>query len=119
MITWFSALLLLTGAVFMILAALGIVRLPDPFLRMHAATKAASLGTILMAGSVAIFYGDTSVIFECILIVVLTFLTSPVACHVIGRAVYLLKIPMWKGSVIDELRNRNDVQPSSVNKENS
>lgn len=98
-----AAILLLTGAVFMFLAALGIFRMPDLLSRMQTATKAATLGAGAMLAAVAVYFGDTPTVARVMLIIGFVFLTAPVAAHVIARAAYSTGVALWSGTVIDEL----------------
>lgn len=98
------ALLLLCGACFAFVAALGVVRLPDVFIRMHASTKAGTLGGGLILAAVALHFHDAGVTARVVAAIAFLILTAPVAAHVIGRAAYRIGVPMWEGSVIDELR---------------
>ncbi len=114
MVEWIVALFLVAGSFFILLAAVGTVRFPDLFARMHAATKAASFGAFLMLIAVAVFFQTGWVIFEVILIIFFIFATAPVASHMIARAAYFLNCPMWEGTVVDELRARfRDEHPDS------
>lgn len=109
MMAWLTGFLAFTGATLVLLAAIGIVRMPDLFTRMQAATKAATLGLgcLLAAGAFAL--ADTSVLVRMISIGAFVMLTSPVSNHVIARAAYLTKVPLWKGTVIDEWRSNLDL----------
>ncbi|SNB54600.1 multisubunit sodium/proton antiporter, MrpG subunit [Marinobacter sp. es.042] len=102
------SVLLLAGASFMVLAAIGILRLPDLPTRMHATTKAGALGAMLTMGGVAFYFADSTVVARAIAIVVFILLTAPIAAHVIGRAGYFTGIELWEGTVKDELRERYD-----------
>jgi len=97
---------LLCGAGFMFVAALGVVRFPDLYTRMHAVSKSGSLalGCILLA--VAIQHPTPTVIGKCFLVLLFIFLTTPIAAHMIGRAAFLLKVPFWRGTVSNELKDR-------------
>jgi multicomponent Na+:H+ antiporter subunit G len=97
------ALLLVLGAVFMLLAGIGLVRLPDLYLRMSATSKAATLGASLVLLGSAVHFGTAAVAGRAVVIVVFLFLTAPVAAHTIGRAGYRRKSPLWQGTVADEL----------------
>jgi len=101
-----SAAFLLVGAAFMVIAALGLVRFPDLYTRMHSASKASSLGVGCLLVGVAITYPTAMVVAKCVLVLLFIFLTVPVAAHMIGRAAYLLGVPMWHGSVADDLKGR-------------
>lgn len=105
---WITAVLLILGAIFMLLAALGLARMPDLFNRMQAATKAVTLGVGCTFLAVAVHFGEAGVSFRVFLIIAFFFLTTPVAAHMIGRAAYFVGVRLWEGSVIDELRGRYD-----------
>lgn len=97
------ALLLVLGALFMLLAGVGLVRLPDLYLRMSATSKAATLGASLVLLGAAVHFGTAAVAGRAVVIVVFLLLTAPVAAHAIGRAGYRRKSPLWKGTIADEL----------------
>jgi len=100
--------LLLAGASFMVLAAIGILRLPDLPTRMHASTKAGAMGTILIMAGVALHFAESAVVARAIAFIVFILLTAPIAAHVIGRAGYFTGIALWSGTTKDELRERYD-----------
>jgi multicomponent Na+:H+ antiporter subunit G len=102
------ALLLVLGALFMLLAALGLVRLPDLYLRMSATSKAATLGAALVLLGVALHFGSAAVVGRALVIVAFLFLTAPVAAHAIGRAGYRRGSPPWSGTLVDELATMDD-----------
>ena len=104
-----TATLLVFGGIFLFIAALGIVRMPDLIMRMHAATKAGALGTVLVIVSVAVHYGELGMAARSLAAVVFILLTAPVAAHAIGRASYFVGIPLWKNTVMDELRGHYDL----------
>ncbi|HEY3474543.1 MAG TPA: monovalent cation/H(+) antiporter subunit G, partial [Anaerolineales bacterium] len=84
-----SLVLLLLGAIFMLLAAIGLVRLPDVLMRLHSSTKSATLGVGLIMVGVAIVFNDFAIGVRALAIVLFMFSTAPVAAHMIGRAAYL------------------------------
>ncbi|NIM40299.1 MAG: Na+/H+ antiporter subunit G [Hydrogenophaga sp.] len=100
---WIGSVLLLGGALLCLLAALGVLRLPDFFMRMHAATKAGVAGSGLVLLGVAALHGDTATWIKAALAVLFLLLTTPVAGHLIGRAGYLSGVPMWRGTREDAL----------------
>lgn len=79
----------LVGVVFLFAAALGVLRFSDPFQRMHAATKAGTVGALFVVlGAVLSLHSlDAAVI--GVLVIVFLLLTIPVAGHLLGRAAYL------------------------------
>lgn len=111
---WLTMFLLATGASFMLLATVGLLRLPDLFTRMHAATKTATLGVSCTLLAVAVHFGELGITTRAVLIIVFFFLTAPVAAHLIARAAYSVGVPLWERSVIDELRGRYDLQTGEL-----
>lgn len=96
------------GAIFAMLAAVGILRMPDTFLRISVTTKAATLGIGLILGAAAIYFGEFSVSTRVQAIIIFIVLTAPVGAHLIGRTSYFTGNKMWKNSVIDELKGKYD-----------
>lgn len=108
MIDWLIMLLLLSSGFFMLLAALGILRLPDLPTRMHASTKAGALGAILVMTAAALFFGEAVVVTKAVAVILFILITAPIAAHAIGRAGYFVGVPLWEGSVKDELKSSYD-----------
>ena len=103
---WIVAILLVAGGFFMFVAGLGILRLPDVLIRMHASTKAGTVGAGLIFVAVALNFGDIATISLCALTVVFLFLTVPVASHAIARAAYRMKVDLWEGTHLDEWKGQ-------------
>jgi multicomponent Na+:H+ antiporter subunit G len=102
---WITGILAVIGATLVLLAAVGIVRMPDIFTRMQAATKASTLGLGCLLAAAAIALADSSAVVRSVAIGAFVMLTSPVSNHVIARAAYLTKVPLWSGTVTDEWRS--------------
>lgn len=100
------AILLVLGSAVMLLAGVGVVRMPDLFSRMQAATKASSLGVGCMVLAGAVYFGNLGAAARAILVIAFIFLTAPVAAHLIARAAYAIGTPLWEGTLTDELRDR-------------
>jgi len=98
-----AGILLLLGSLLCFMAAVGIVRLPDPLIRMHAATKAGTLGVGLLVVAEAVFYQQLSITLRAATIILLLLLTTPVAAHLIGRAAYRSGVTLSKRTLVDEL----------------
>lgn len=103
-----SALLALAGATLMLLAAVGVLRMPDVFTRMQASTKAASLGSGLILLAAAVHFAELSVIVRALLAIAFIFLTAPISAHMISRAAYFMGVGLWERNVVDELEGRYD-----------
>lgn len=103
-----SAVLLMLGAILMLLAGVGILRMPDVFLRMSASTKAVTLGVILIMSGISLYFNDLGVTTRAIGIVIFIVLTGPVSAHMIARSAYITGAPLWSETWIDELEGRYD-----------
>jgi multicomponent Na+:H+ antiporter subunit G len=101
-----GAALLVVGALFMVLAGLGVLRLPDLFMRLQAATKASTLGVGCLLLGVAVHFQDLTVTTRAVLVIAFFFLTAPVGAHMIARAAYAVGVPLWEGTITDELRDQ-------------
>jgi multicomponent Na+:H+ antiporter subunit G len=91
------AVLVLTlgGVFFAVVAAVGLVRLPDLYTRAHSTSKSETLGAVLMLAAVAIaFEGNLSTV-KTVLLLVFMFLTNPTAAHAIVRAAADQDIEPW------------------------
>ncbi len=86
MIEIIAGLLILAGAGFTLVAAIGILRLPDLLTRMHASTKAGTLGSILVLAALAVFIAEGPVVAKVVATILFLLLTAPIAAHMIGRA---------------------------------
>lgn len=102
------AMLLGGGTFFAVVAAIGIVRLPDIYVRLSAATKASTLGVSLMLAGVALFFDDAAVTGKIAAIIVFIVLTAPVAAHMLGRSAYFSGVPLWEKSVRDDLASSGE-----------
>lgn len=83
-----AAALILIGCSLGLLGGLGVVRLPDVYGRMHAATKPPTLGLVLVALGAMLRVDSASDVAFLVLVVMLQFLTAPVGAHLIGRAAH-------------------------------
>lgn len=97
------ALLLFAGTFFVMVAALGVVRMPDIYMRLSAASKASTLGASCILAAVALYFASTAVTGKVVAIIAFTLLTAPVAAHMLGRAAYFSGEPLWEKSTVDEL----------------
>jgi multicomponent Na+:H+ antiporter subunit G len=103
-----TAALLLVGGAFMLLAALGVARMPDIYTRLSAAAKGNTLGLGCLLAATAVYFGELGVTTHAVAIGLFVVLTTPVSAHLIGRAAYFLGVPLWGGTVRDDLRGRYD-----------
>lgn len=99
--------LMVVGGVLMLLAAIGVVRMPDLYSRMQSATKASTLGVGCTMLAVAVDFADLAIVTRVLLIVAFVFLTAPISAQMIGRTAYYVGVPLWKGTTLDELHDHN------------
>jgi monovalent cation/proton antiporter MnhG/PhaG subunit len=107
---WIVCIALATGTLFVAVGALGLIRLPDVYSRMHAVTKATTLGMAGMVCASALFFaarGES--VFGELLTLWLVFLTNPVGGHMIAKSAYLIGIPLAEVSVLDEFGRAGEV----------
>ncbi len=102
-VMWTVAILLVIGAFLMLVAALGVVRFPDVYTRMHAASKSVSLGLVCMLIALVLFFSTPMIAFKSVAGIIFVFLTIPVASHMIGRAAYLTKVPFYEKTGVDQM----------------
>ena len=100
-----SGVLLLSGVALALTAGLGLLRFPDVFSRMHAATKPATLGLLLVVVGAALQMEDGGDAGKLLLVGAFQFLTAPVAAHMIGRAAYRAGAASVGSLVVDELED--------------
>lgn len=108
-----GSILASVGAVFALIAAIGLLRLPDVLSRLHAATKATTLGTLGLLSGTALLIPATDVIIKVVLAIAFQILTAPVAAHVIGRAAYRTDVP--HRAETDELAGPSSHPPGDEN----
>lgn len=109
-----AAVLMGVGALLLLIAGIGALRMPDLFLRMSATSKASSLGAGCLLLAVAVSAADFSVTVRAVAGVAFLFLTTPIASHMIGRAAYLSKVPLFEGMVCDDLKGKYDTRTASL-----
>ncbi|ELK45530.1 monovalent cation/H(+) antiporter subunit G [Halobacillus sp. ACCC02827] len=95
---------LLSGAFFLISGSIGILRFPDVYTRLHAATKSSTLGVAgIMIGAFLFLYVEHDIVSGKLLLgIVFVLLSAPVSGHMISRAAYRSGVPLWENSIKDE-----------------
>lgn len=111
-----AAVLILTGVALGIGAGLGLQRFPDVFARMHAATKPATLGLVLVLAGAVLRVEDQGDVAKLLLVIVLQFVTAPIGAHMVGRAAYRAGTELSPATSCDELSRdgSNGSKPQSV-----
>lgn len=95
--------LVLLGTAFGLLGAVGLLRMPDVLVRMHASTKLATLACGLTLAAAAVHFGSADVTIRAVAILLFLLLTAPLAAHMIGRAAVTTGVPLWRVTAPDWL----------------
>ena len=98
---WIADVLVIIGVFGMTVGVFGIVRMPDVYNKLHAASKVVFLG-VLMLLLASVVTNDAAIILRAVLIGIFLILTSPVSAHVVGRAAYLRGYRMQTPGAVDE-----------------
>lgn len=93
---WGAVALVVVGLFFTIVAAVGLIRLPDLYTRAHATSKADTLGTILTLAGVAVVFQSGVPRVKLVLLAVFMLITTPTATHAITRAAHDQGIVPWE-----------------------
>lgn len=105
----------LAGAIFILIATVGMVKMPDTYLRISVSTIASTLGVGLILISTMLFFRETIVNIKAIAMIVFILMTSPVSAHLIARSSYLMNVKLWKKSIIDEIEGKFDEETQTFN----
>ena len=98
-----AGLLILAGTFFALVAAVGLWRFPDIYSRMHAASKAGTLGSGLVLLALAVHSGDTPTVTRALAGIAFFLLTAPISAHLLAKAAYVVGYGLAKTSVLDEM----------------
>ncbi|ALN72674.1 MULTISPECIES: monovalent cation/H(+) antiporter subunit G [unclassified Aureimonas] len=109
-----AGIFVVMGALFALVASIGILRLPDFYTRIHAASKAGTVGSVLALVALAIVSVQTAEVLRAIAAIVFFFLTAPISAHLLGKAAYSAGYRMWSGSVLDEMDEDLEAPPSAL-----
>ena len=106
-----AAILMIAGSLFCMLAALGLIRFPDLYTRLHAAAKAGPIGSGLILLGAGVASGDAFTLLRAALGLVFLVLTTPIAAHLLARAAMRARAPAASIARIDEFENSSDPVP--------
>ena len=101
-----GAIITLIGSIFILLGAVGILRMPDLYNRIQAGTKAVTLGTMLTLIGIAII--TPTWIGKLIVLILFVLMTNPVSSHVLGRAAHYINVKYSKKTLVDKLENHDE-----------
>ena len=95
-------LMIAVGILFNIFGCVGLVRFPDVYNRLQAATKCVTLGTVLLLIGVALVSGVGPTAAKAIICAVFVLVTSPTAAHAIAKGAYASGVALWEKTVVDK-----------------
>jgi len=104
-LTYIGYLLLIAGSAFTLLATIGVLRFPDLYTRMHAASKAGAVGGGMILLAVAFVSLDGSVALRAVVGAAFLLLTTPVSAHLLARASHRTQSRAGSIMVLDELKS--------------
>jgi multicomponent Na+:H+ antiporter subunit G len=96
------------GSLFILSSSIGLLRKPDVYMRISITGKASTLGIGLVLASSALFFNEYSVTTRVLAIILFVFLTISIGGHMLARAAYFTKTPIWKGLKTDDLAGQYD-----------
>ena len=102
------------GALFVLFGTVGLVRLPDLYNRLQAATKCATMGTCSILLGVIVSRGISAVSMKALLCIIFILLTSPTAAHALARAAHISGVKLWNKSVCDQYAEDNDRKEETI-----
>lgn len=105
------------GALFILSTSIAMVRQPDVYLRISVTAKASTLGVGLILLAAAIYFEAFPVVSRILAIILFIFLTVTIGGHMLARAAYFTKTPIWKGTLIDELAGKYDPETHVLHSE--
>jgi len=111
---WIASFFLIAGALFMLIASIGVLKLKDAYQRMHAVTKAPSLGAVLMILSTIVYFHDVWLAIEGLLVIAFIFMTNPLGTHMLGRVSHLMHIQKSNDTILDEFVEEEPIQHSNT-----
>lgn len=106
LVSYLAGVMVLVGATFSFLAVVGLLRLPDLYTRMHAASKAGTVGSGLCLIAVALVSLDGAVALRAVVALTFLMLTAPVSAHLLARAAYIAGFKPETPMEINELEGR-------------
>ncbi len=100
------SILLVIGTIFIFLASIGLLKMPDVYLRMSASAIAATFGVASMLLAAAIYFMELGLTLHIIGLIIFLVLTVPIGTHMLGRTSHIIGLDMWDKTVCDDLKGK-------------
>jgi multicomponent Na+:H+ antiporter subunit G len=99
-----SSFFIIAGVIFIVISSVGLLRLPDFYIRISVVTKAITLGISLILIGIGIFFNDLVMVTKVMVIICFMMITAPVSAHIIARAAVRNKVPFWGKTLLKEFQ---------------
>jgi len=99
-----SSFFIMAGVLFIVISSVGLLRLPDFYIRISVITKAITLGISLILIGIGVYFNDLVMVTKVVVIISFMTITSPVSAHIIARAAVRNKVPFWGKTLLDEFK---------------
>lgn len=115
---YLSGVLVIVGALFTLVAAVGLMRLPDVYTRMHAASKAGTMGSCVLLLALAVASADWSISSRALAGIVFFLLTVPISAHLLAKAAHAAGYPLAQPTARDDLAREVNRPDDGQNQDN-
>ncbi len=103
---------LVVGSISLLIAAIGLYRMPDFYNRIQIGTKASTFGVFLSIVGVALIFPGWSP--KLIAMILFVLFTNPISSHIIGRTAYFTNVPLSKRTKLDKLQELSEAHLKKV-----
>jgi multicomponent Na+:H+ antiporter subunit G len=108
MIDYLVLFFLTAGTIFIFIASIGLLKMPDAFLRMSASTIAGTFGVASTLVACALYFWDFSTALHIAGVILFLILTVPISAHMLGRAAHIINLKKWDKTVCDDMKGKFD-----------
>lgn len=115
---YIALIFLVIGTLFIFVASVGLLKMPDVYLRMSASTIGGTFGVASMLIAVAVYFGGSSLILHVAGVIIFLILTVPVGAHMLGRTARIIGLKMWDKSVADDMEGKYNEETHGFDKSN-
>ncbi len=106
MAEYIAAFFLIIGTLFIFIASIGLLKMPDVYLRMSTSAIAATFGVLSMLVATAIHFMELTLTLHIIGLIIFLMLTVPIGAHMLGRSSHIIGLEMWDKTVCDDLKGK-------------
>ncbi len=104
---------LLAGCLAILIASIGLLKMPDLYLRMSASTIAGTFGVASMLIAVAVHFASLGITLHIIGVIIFLILTVPIGANMLGRTAHIIGTKKWEKTVCDDMRGKFDDETNS------